>query len=146
MEIYKETEYGSLKIQDVSFNSPQSWVGAQYLVQSTVVSQPNFIFKGQPTGTSRLAMSYRSKTGDGTWTTKVLLPLQIDGKVVPGQFVANDWTGVTRGDYEVRYLALDVDGNVLNSQSGDMKLSDTAPTFTPTTIASNAVGEDLRGH
>ncbi|WP_220272938.1 LysM peptidoglycan-binding domain-containing protein [Aquitalea aquatica] len=89
------------------------------------------LIKGQPQGASRVVLLTRPAGSNTGWSMVDVPPTVVGGQVWPGQF-SLDWTGMARGSYDMRYVALDAAGNVLNSEQGSLVLSDSAPTITQT--------------
>ncbi|RZL03690.1 MAG: RHS repeat protein [Rubrivivax sp.] len=134
--IEKVTNSGNHVIGTYSFTADAYAIGSEWVdmfgwtpMQDTPPLA--YHFNSQPINANRLELSYRStETPNGAWTQVSATQGMAGGKVVPGWFIADQWTNVPRGSYDIRYVALDAAGHVLNSQTGTMTLSDTAPTIT----------------
>ncbi|MEN2424435.1 LysM peptidoglycan-binding domain-containing protein [Chromobacterium vaccinii] len=84
-----------------------------------------------PTADSnRLLLMTRPAGSAPGWSIVNVPPMKVNSQNVAGWF-AYDWSGMARGNYEYRYLALDAAGNVKNSGQGQMALNDGAPSITP---------------
>ncbi|WP_229804756.1 LysM peptidoglycan-binding domain-containing protein [Paludibacterium paludis] len=80
-------------------------------------------FQGQPQNATRLLLLTRPQGSGGGWNVTGVPRMVVGGQAMPGWF-AVDWSGMGRGNFEFRYLALDDAGNVLNAQQGAMTLAD----------------------
>ncbi|MCD4487343.1 hypothetical protein LQR31_23000, partial [Chromobacterium vaccinii] len=88
---------------------------------------------------NRLLLLMRPVGGNAGWSVVAVPPMKVNGQDVKNWF-AYDWSGMARGNYEYRYLALDAAGNVKNSGQGQMALNDGAPSISP---AKNGQGQPL---
>ncbi len=91
-------------------------------------------FNQQPTDTTQLVLYTRPAGSNAGWQYVYVPQLQANGQNVKGQF-ALDWSGMARGNYEFRYVAMDAAGKVLNTRQGTMNLNDSAPTITQSEAA-----------
>jgi YD repeat-containing protein len=114
IEIVKLTGIGPISLGTLTVDASQQAASAS---QFNVPKQ--FQFMGQPAGTNRLMLQYRIQNSGSAWST-LSVPPALGGFAV-------DWSGWARGIYDFKYAALDAAGNVLNSESGAMTLSDTQP-------------------
>ncbi|OHX11189.1 hypothetical protein BI347_15905 [Chromobacterium sphagni] len=144
IDLYKRTEYGDVFVAQLKsntrvYNETPAMRGQNYggvdITRSTWsegnVSAKKIHFQRQPTEASHLLLLTRPVGSTAGWQIANVPPMQINGQNAAGWF-AYDWSGMARGNYEYRYLALDAAGNVKNSGQGQMALNDGAPTITPT--------------
>ncbi|MEO4031082.1 hypothetical protein ABH313_23880, partial [Chromobacterium vaccinii] len=97
---------------------------------ATHFDRKEMYFKGQPQEANRLILlTHATGSAEGWKVHKVPAVFGKDAKT-PLWF-AKDWSGMARGKYEFRYLAVDANGKVLNAQSGTMLLDDNKPFMSP---------------
>ncbi|QND84809.1 RHS repeat/ LysM domain-containing protein [Chromobacterium vaccinii] len=97
---------------------------------SSISVPPRLYFSDQPVSANRFLLLTRPSGSNAGWSVAVVPPMKVNGQNTAGWF-AYDWSGMARGNYEYRYLALDAAGNVKNSGQGQMALNDSAPSVTP---------------
>ncbi|MCD4502457.1 hypothetical protein, partial [Chromobacterium vaccinii] len=130
MSVYKKTSYGDVLVASGSSQSVDiSFLGREVNLPfgNGVAGQQNINFEKQPPDANRLLLLSRPAGSTAGWNIANVPPMQINGQNAAGWF-AYDWSGMARGNYEYRYLALDAAGNVKNSGQGQMALNDGAPT------------------
>jgi YD repeat-containing protein len=136
--IYKETPFGEIYLGAYSGATPNGGAlfhqgqstNVWYTVgTSTAIGSNEVDFQGQSQSANRLILQYRSSNTSSGWSTLSVPSKVINGSAVAGWF-AFDWSSWTRGSYDIRYTTLDASGNVLNSESGTMVLSDSSPSIT----------------
>ncbi|OQS08052.1 hypothetical protein B0T37_22060, partial [Chromobacterium violaceum] len=144
VDLYKRTEYGDVFVTQLKsntrvFNELPSMRGVDYwggvdITKSTwsegAIDARKIHFQRQPQEANRLLLLTRPAGSTAGWNVANVPPMQVNGQNVAGWF-AYDWSGMARGNYEYRYLALDAAGNVKNSGQGQMALNDSAPSITP---------------
>ncbi|WP_249605545.1 LysM peptidoglycan-binding domain-containing protein, partial [Chromobacterium sp. IRSSSOUMB001] len=91
-------------------------------------------FQAQPTAATRMYLYTRPAGSNAGWQYVEVPRMQSNGRDVDGWF-ALDWSGMARGHYEFRYVAMDAAGKVLNTRQGTMNLNDSAPTITQSEAA-----------
>ncbi|MBI2308425.1 MAG: LysM peptidoglycan-binding domain-containing protein [Rhodocyclales bacterium] len=124
--IYKQTANGEILIASYSGSVPPPVWGSQSTNSSTVAMSNTVHFSGQRPDAARLILMSRPAGANSGWTVTDVPRLQRNGSAVAGWF-ALDWSAWNRGNYEFQYVVLDGANNVVNSEQGQMLLSDTAP-------------------
>ncbi|MGY8627963.1 LysM peptidoglycan-binding domain-containing protein [Chromobacterium violaceum] len=125
----KEPDFWNVSVR----NYQQSWtplVSNGTAWQDPAPIKKELLFSNVRQESNRLLLLTRSVGSAGGWNIANVPPMQVNGQNVAGWF-AYDWSGMARGNYEYRYLALDAAGNVKNSGQGQMALNDGAPSITP---------------
>uniref|UniRef100_UPI00061821E1 LysM peptidoglycan-binding domain-containing protein n=1 Tax=Chromobacterium vaccinii TaxID=1108595 RepID=UPI00061821E1 len=147
LEIYKQIDNVEILVASMQADKP-----AVYTIQQDYMLLPQMLqgkaeiqaikwpaavldakkinFRGVSQDVNRLLLLTRPVGSSAGWAIANIPPMQINGQNVAGWF-AYDWSGMARGNYEYRYLALDAAGNVKNSGQGQMTLNDSAPSVTP---------------
>ncbi|WP_055936360.1 LysM peptidoglycan-binding domain-containing protein [Duganella sp. Root336D2] len=124
--LYKQTVNGELAV---------AWYSGTIMPESQtmpVQTYENWIaFDTQPTKASRMILELRGKSDLGGWTVRSVDQQWIKAAPTTGRFALN-WTGWTPGTYTYRTVALDDNGNVLQTGSGEIELGST-PRVTPQT-------------
>lgn len=127
IEIQQQTPYGNISLASAF---PSRYMAAPGANVFPVALKLEIHYKSQPKETARVLMYYRPKDSTTTaWSLNEASKLVVEGKGVDGWFVSSSWDGVDRGEYDIRYVAVDAAGKVINSQSGTMNLQDTGPTI-----------------
>jgi YD repeat-containing protein len=112
----------------------------------SIALSKRLVFSSEPTATSTLSVAYRTmgSLGGYSFTTATAMTNNA-GAVMPGMFSINS-SVFAAGNYEMQYMALDANGNVLNKQSGSFNVTNpAAPTATQNTGAIGGIGGAGRG-
>ncbi|MCD4498302.1 LysM peptidoglycan-binding domain-containing protein [Chromobacterium vaccinii] len=135
----------SYPMKDVIFNA----TGVQSVHTCDMIH-----FEGQPNNTNRMVMMTRPAGANVGWTFQDVpslfwayavpnSPAQIANLAsTPGWF-AFDYSKMTQGRYEMRYLALDSKNNVVNSQQGILTLGSGGSSFQAGKLDAGSGGQAL---
>jgi YD repeat-containing protein len=137
INIYKQTPFGDRLLTSYQLNTTFGGPGA--VAGSSAAAEHEVHFEGQAPSTSRLILQYRLAGTNTGWSSLSVPAFTTTSGVASGWF-AFDWAGWARGTYDIRYTALDASGNVLNSESGTMVLSNSSPSITQTLQQIGGVG------
>jgi YD repeat-containing protein len=129
--MYKEGTDSLVKLGTYTWQRPTPANGT-VMVGSTIATGANVIhLSAQKSETALVVMMTRPAGSNGGWIMTRVPQVMIGGVAQVGQFDL-DWSGMTRGNYEFRYVAFNQSNDIVNSEEGTMTLSDSAPTIAQT--------------
>ncbi|MCD4502401.1 hypothetical protein, partial [Chromobacterium vaccinii] len=130
VSVFEQTPYGELFVGAGGSENSSVYLSAYAnwsIKWGGATMSPLIHFQSLNESANRLLLLTRPSGSTAGWNVANVPPMQINGQNAAGWF-AYDWSGMARGNYEYRYLALDAAGNVKNSGQGQMALNDGAPT------------------